>query len=280
MQHVAIMGAGELGGALAHVLARRDAVSDICLIDESGRVAAGKALDITQAAPIEAFATRLTGSADLSSAGGAAIVVIADRAGGAEWQGEDGLALVRRLVQMAPGAIFVCAGATGRELIERGVREAHVPRARLFGSAPEALVAAVRALVALETNGAPGDVALSLVGIPPTHIVLPWADATIGGFGATRVIDEPRRRRITARLPALWPPGPYALASAAAKIIEAAIGRSRALATCFVAPDDRAGTRTRTAALPVRLGASGIEAVVLPSLGVHDRVALDNAMLL
>ena len=280
MQRVAIIGAGELGGALAHVLARRDAVDEICLIDQSGGVAAGKALDITQAAPIEEFATRLTGSADPSSAGGAAIVVVADRVTGGEWQGEDGLALLKRLVQMAPDAILLCAGASQRELVERGVREAHVPRSRLFGSAPEALAAAARAFVALEANASPSDVALSLLGVPPAHIVVPWDDAAIGGFGATRVLDEPARRRISARLPALWPPGPYALASAAAKIIEAAIGRSRALATCFVAPDDSAGRRVRTAALPVRLGAAGIEAVVLPSLGAHDRVALDNAMLL
>src|SRR5262245_3871780 len=48
MQEVAIVGAGELGGAVAHVLARRDAVRSIVLADESGRVAAGKALDIAQ----------------------------------------------------------------------------------------------------------------------------------------------------------------------------------------------------------------------------------------
>ena len=241
-------------------------------------MAAGKALDITQAAPIERFATRITGSTDISSASGAAVVVIADRTRRREWQGEDALALVRRLVQMAPGAILLCAGASQRELVERGVREARVPRSRLFGSAPEALAAAARAIVAIETRGSPRDVALSLLGVPPTHIVVPWDEVTIGGFGAVRVLDEPSRRRIAARLPALWPPGPYALASAAAKTIEVVLGRSRGLATCFVAPDDSAGRRTRAAALPVRLGAAGIEAVALPALSAHDRVALDNAM--
>ena len=32
--------------------------------------------------------------------------------------------------------------------------------------------------------------------------------------------------------------------------------------------------------MPVRIGPSGIERVVLPSLTVHDRVAFDNATLL
>src|SRR5471032_2860386 len=116
MVAVAIIGAGELGGALAHVLARRDTAGEIRLVDESGRVAAGKALDIAQSAPVEMFATQVSGSADISTAAGAAIVVIADRMSGGEWNGEDGLMLVRRLTQMASGAILLCAGASQREL--------------------------------------------------------------------------------------------------------------------------------------------------------------------
>lgn len=280
MQAVAIIGAGELGGALAHVLARRDAVGAIRLIDESGHVAAGKALDIAQAGAVESFATQMSGSTDISTAAGAAIVVIADRVGGGEWNSDDGLMLLKRLIQMASGAILLCAGASQRELVERGVRELGIHRARLFGSAPEALVAAARAIVALEMRGSPRDVALALIGVPPSQIVLPWDDATIGGFAAVRVLDEPSRRRIDARLPALWPPGAYALASAASKVIEAIAGRSRQRAVCFVGPDDGEGRGTRAAALPVRLGPGGIASVVLPSLNVHDRVALDNAMLL
>jgi malate dehydrogenase len=280
MDEVVIIGAGELGGALAHALARRDIARAIRLVDETGRVAAGKALDIAQAAPIERFATELSGSADVSAAAGAAIVVLADRVGKGEWQGEDGLMLLKRLAHIAAGAVVICAGSSQRELVERGVRELHMTRARLLGSAPEALAAAARAIVALETNGSPGDVALTVLGVPPAQMVIPWDDATIGGFSAARVLDEPSRRRIAARLRALWPPGPYALAIATVKTIDAIIGRSRQLLSCFVAADTSAGTRQRTAALPVRLGPSGIEDVVLPGLSVHDRVALDNAILL
>ena len=280
MRDVAIIGAGDLGGAVAHVLARRGVAGEIRLIDETGRVAAGKALDIAQAASIEEFATRLSGSTDVSTASGAAVLVVADRFGGNEWQGEDGLMLLKRIVEIAAGGVILCAGASQRELIERGVRELHVRRERLFGSAPEALAAAARAIVAIETDGSPRDVALAVLGVPPSHIVIPWEDATIGGFALTRVLDEPSRRRIGARIAALWPPGPYALAWAAAKVIDALSGRSRGSVACFVAPDDWAGTRTRAAALPVRLEPGGILAVLQPSLSVHERVALDNAMLL
>jgi malate dehydrogenase len=283
MQHVAIIGAGELGGAVAHVLARRDLVRSITLIDDSGRVASGKALDIAQAAPVEGFATQLSGSSDVSMAAGAAIVILADRAdrnAGGEWQGEEGVLLLKRLTQTASGAVILCAGAAQRELVDRGVRELHMRRERVFGSAPEALAGGARAMVALALNASPRDVALSILGVPPAQTVIPWEDATIAGFALTRLVTEPTRRRLAARVTALWPPGPHALASAATMVVEAMAGRSRRIASCFVAPDTSAGTRTRTAAQPVRLGSAGIVDIVLPSLSVVERIALDNAMML
>ncbi|MBI3401693.1 MAG: hypothetical protein HY048_09760 [Acidobacteria bacterium] len=292
MQSAAIIGAGELGGAIAHVLARRGGVRSIVLIDETGRVAAGKALDIAQTAPGEQFSTDLSGSTDISAAGGAAVVILADRAGAPGnpgnpgspgsnvWQGDEGLLMLRRVAQMAPGAVILCAGASQRELVDRGVRELHLSRTRVFGSAPEAFANGARALAALAVNGSPRDVALSVLGVPPAHLVIPWESATAAGRSLSRALDEPARRQLAARIAAMWPPGPHALASAATAVIESMAGRSLRLASCFVAPDTSAGTRTKTAALPVRLGQAGIVEVILPSLSVAEQVALDNAMML
>lgn len=280
MREVAIIGAGELGGALAHVLARRNVVRLVRLIDEKGRVAEGKALDIAEAAPIEGFSTELTGSTDIAAAAGASIVVVADRAGGGEWQGEDGVRLLGQLRRSTSAALIVCAGATQRDLVERGVLELHVPRAQILGSAPEALAAGARALVALEHDASPRDVALAVLGVPPAQIVVSWQDATLAGMALTRLSTEPSLRRLTARITALWPPGPYALATGAVKVIETMLGRSRRLACCFVGPDDSRGLRTRAAALPVRLGEAGLVEVVLPELSNAERVALDNAIAL
>src|SRR5258706_6767777 len=73
MREVAIVGAGELGRVVAHVLARRDVVSSLVLVDESGRVAAVNALDIAQAAPVEGFATQLAGTTEIATVGGCAV---------------------------------------------------------------------------------------------------------------------------------------------------------------------------------------------------------------
>ncbi len=278
MREVAIIGAGELGGALAHLLARRDTVRRVTLLDEHGSVAVGKALDIAQAAPVEGFATELSGSADIATGAGADLVVLAERASGGEWAAEDGLQLLRRVAASSPTAVIVCAGSQPCNLIDRGVRELKIRRERLVGTAPEALAAAARALVAVAANASPRDVSLTIVGVPPHHAVVAWEDATIGGAALSRLLDEPARRRIVGQVASLWPPGPHALAAAAVKAIDAIAGRGRQRVSCFVGPDTTLGTRTRTAALPVRFDQAGIADVLMPSLSVVERVALENAM--
>lgn len=280
MIDVAIVGAGELGGLIASLVASRDIARTVHLVDDAGQVAAGKALDIMQAGSITSCATQVTGGTDVTMTAGAAVTVLADRAAGGEWQTEEGLLLLKRLAFGANGRLVLCAGAGQRELVERGVREAGFSRMRLFGTAPEALASALRAMVALEAHGSPRDVALTVLGVPPKHVVIPWGDATIGGISATRVLDEPARRRLAALAGPLWPPGPQALATAAAKALTAVLGGSRQRVSAFVAPDDSQGRRARAAALPVRLDAGGISRVELPPLSSRDQVDLDNAMTL
>ncbi len=296
MSSIAIIGAGPLGGELAFLLARRDVARQIRLVDDEGQIAAGKALDIQQAAPIVGFAAGVKGSTDIFTAAGTDLIVIADRPGGTEWQGEEGLALMRQVVQLGGhrsslvgarpdnadrhGSVVLCSGASHADLVERSVRELGIARTRILGSAPEALAAGARALVALEAGCSPSDVALTVVGLPPRQSVIVWDDATIAGYAALSALDDDARRRVTALVDRLWPPGPLTLAAAAMKAAQAILGQTRSLLAAFVAPDDSYGRRARTVALPVRLGPSGIAQVEHPHLSVRDRVALDASMLL
>ena len=278
MMDVAIIGAGELGGSLAHVLARREIVRRIQLIDPSGQIAAGKALDIMQTGPIEGFTTPVAGSTDLSRVAGCALVIVADP--GTPQADTDPLLVLTQLKRLAARAVVLCAGVDGRMLVERGVRELQYSRETLIGSAPEALASAIRAVVALQVNGSVRDVVLTVMGTPPANAFVSWEDASIGGCAATRVLDEPTLRKLTSQIPPLWPPGPHALAHSAAEAVAAICGVSRRAVSCFVAPDDSLGQRARVVALPVRLCASGVESLAMPPLSGAAKTALDNAMLL
>ena len=67
MREVAIVGAGELGGLVAHALVRWRAADLVRLIDENGRVAEGKASTSIRPLQLKDFPAVLAGSTDRSS---------------------------------------------------------------------------------------------------------------------------------------------------------------------------------------------------------------------
>ena len=277
MRSVVIVGAGELGGALARQVGAADVVGRVVLVDHARTVAEGKALDITQAAAIDGYSTVLRGTNDESAALGADAIVIADGADSREWQGDDAVALVRRLSHLNETAILLCAGAGQMDLVERGVGDLGIPRQRLLGSAPEALRAAIVSMTALEADCSPTEISLVVVGRPPTQIIVPWDDASIGGRRAVDVLSPPAITRLDGRLRRLWPPGPLTLASAATRVIAAAATRGRGGLSAFVAITREEGDRGHVAMLPVMVGPGGLSRVLMPTLSARDRVRFDTA---
>lgn len=280
MATVCIIGAGELGGAVAHALARDERIARIVLIDAAAAVAAGKALDIQQSGAIEGFHTRLSGTDDETRAIGCSVCVLADRSGrpDAEWQGDAALALLTRVAGHLDRAPIVCAGAAQAPLLAAAVREAGISRERLIGSSPEAFAAAVTAIVAMEARCAAAEVKLAVVGAPPDGFVVPWSEATIGGYALERVLTPVQLARIEARLPRLWPPGPFTLGLAAARIVEAIITSSRRAFSVLSVLGGELGVRGRPGALPAILSPAGIAHLRVPTLNTRERVQLETAL--
>jgi malate dehydrogenase len=271
---IAIIGAGPLGGALAHKLAGRGRVAEVRLIDVEARVAEGKALDIRQASPVEGFSTVVSSAGVLAAVAGASVIVLADQANGqGEHGGEGGLALVRQLRALETAAPLVCAGALQRELIARAVTELRVEPSRIMGSAPGALESALRALAGLALDASGVEISLRVVGVPPKSAVVAWEAATAFGQPLAAAMPPHQIAGLSARIGGLWPPGPYALASAAARVAEAIVNGSRRRHTCFVSLG-----RSRVAAMPVDLGPEGVRRVVEPALTRQERTQLDNAL--
>jgi malate dehydrogenase len=281
MSLVAILGAGEIGGAAAQALASRARVDIVRLIDEKPDVAAGKALDLRQAGPIEGFDTRVEGATDFAAAAGASAIVLADPVmTGTEWSGESGLALIRRLDKLGylQQSVVICAGAGQRTLMQQAFDELGLSRRHLIGSAPEALAATARALVAIEARAASSQVALTVIGRPPDRMVVPWSEASIGGHSIAALLSASQLHQLERRLQGLWPPGSNALGSAAALFCEAVAAGSRRIFSAFVSLDRDNGTKAPVRAWPVSVGPGGLERATTPSLTGRDRVVIDEVL--
>ena len=277
MGFIAIAGCGALGGALAHKLAGRDRVAEIRLIDPEGRIAQGKALDILQSSPVERFSTRITSADAWTAAAGADVVVVADDGPSSqELSGESGLAILRQIAGVAGSAPILFAGAAQRELMARTSVELKVPRRRLLGSAPLALESAMRAMAGVLLDGSGVDVMLRIVGVPPNAAVVAWEEAAAFGLPLSSQLAAHQIAMLNSKIRGLWPPGPYALASAASRVAEGLLGRSRRRFSCFV-PLERGPVRDSVVAMPVELGPEGVRRVLEPSLTRQEQTLLENA---
>ena len=274
MPFIAIIGAGPVGSALAHKLAGRSRVREIRLIDPEVNVARGKALDILQSGPVENFSATVQAADSLHAAAGADAVVIADPASGqGEHTGESALGIVRQLRDAGIRAPLVFAGASQRDVLARAISELRIPSPLVIGSAPLALESAVRAICGVIADRSPVEISLAVAGVPPKHAVIGWEEAAISGQPLTSVLGPHEIASVSARIPGLWPPGPYALGSAGARVVEALCEGSRRRYSCFV----DAG-RGRIVAMPVELERGGVKRVLQPALSRLEQTVLENSL--
>ena len=72
---IALIGAGNIGGTLAHLAAIKE-LGDIVLFDVVEGVPQGKALDLSQCGPVEGFDAKIIGSNDYADIKGADVIIV------------------------------------------------------------------------------------------------------------------------------------------------------------------------------------------------------------
>jgi malate dehydrogenase len=72
---IALIGAGNIGGTLAHLAAKKE-LGDVVLFDIAEGVPQGKALDLSQCGPIEGFDAKITGTNDYADIAGADVIIV------------------------------------------------------------------------------------------------------------------------------------------------------------------------------------------------------------
>lgn len=236
MPFVAILGAGPLGGALAYALASRGRFDEVRLIDPEKTLAAGKALDILQAGPVDGSSTRVTGGASMEEASGAWVAILADPIDPAP------LTHLAALHRQSPGALIVCADAGHGVVMSRAVATGAVAPDRLLGAAPFAVASAARALIALDVDLSPSLIQVGVnAGSTPGTCVIDWSRTAVEGIAADTALPRERQRRLEQRLAAVLPAGPLTLATAAATLAEAAWFGARPAFPCWWVTDGGAG---------------------------------------
>src|SRR3989338_7976706 len=172
LPHVAVVGAGQVGATTAHLLALKG-LAQITLIDVVDGLAQGKALDMTQSAPIERLGVSVKGTTDFAALAGSRIIIIT--AGLARKPGmsrDDLLAananivgpIAERAASAAPEAILLVVTNPLDLMVALALQRSGFPRQRVMGMAGVLDSARLRAFVALRLGVPPSSVEAMVLG--------------------------------------------------------------------------------------------------------------------
>ena len=76
MKKISLIGAGQIGGTLAHLIGIKELVDEVILFDVASGIAKGKALDIAQSSSVDGFNVRLSGTDDYKDIKDSDVIII------------------------------------------------------------------------------------------------------------------------------------------------------------------------------------------------------------
>ena len=76
MSKISLIGAGQIGGTLAHLIGIKELVSEVVLFDVAKGIAKGKALDIAQSSSVDGFNVKFSGTDDYKDIKDSDVVII------------------------------------------------------------------------------------------------------------------------------------------------------------------------------------------------------------
>lgn len=294
MSKVTVIGAGNVGSTVANVLAHRDFLNEIVVLDIKEGTAEGKSLDTWQQAPIDNYSTRVVGCTnDYAKTADSDVVVITSGLPRKPGMSRDDLISVNagivktvteQVIKYSPNAIIIVVSNPLDVMTYCAYLTAKVDSHRVFGMAGILDTARYRAFLATELNCSPKDIqAILMGGHGDTMVPLPRY-TTVSGIPVTELISEEKLNAIVQRTKVgggeivnlLGTSAWYAPGAAAAQMVEAIIKNENRIFPVCALLNGEYGLHNIYLGVPVKLGKNGIEQIIELQLN-NDEKALLNA---
>ena len=294
MSKVTVVGAGNVGATVANVLAHKDLVEEVVLLDIKGDMAKGKALDSWQQAPIDYYSTSLRGSDDYADTAGSDVVVITAGIPRKPGMSRDDLIstnakivdmVTRSILEHTPNPIIIVVSNPLDVMTYAAYKAAGLPSTRVFGMAGILDTARYRAFLATALDVSPKDIqAMLLGGHGDTMVPLPRY-TTVAGIPVTDMIGEEELTAIVERTKkgggelvklmgtSAW----YAPGAAAAQMVEAILKNEKRIFPCCALLEGQYGLSDIFLGVPVKLGRNGIEEVMELNLNEDEMELMNNS---
>lgn len=279
MSKVTVVGAGNVGATCANVLAHKDVVKEIVLLDLKGDLARGKALDSWQQAPIDYYSTSLIGTEDYKETAGSDIVVVTAGIPRKPGMSRDDListnakivtSVTKSIMEHSDNPIIIIVSNPLDVMTYAAFGAAGLDSSRVFGMAGILDTARYRAFLATALKVSPKDIqAVLMGGHGDTMVPLPRY-TTVAGIPVTELIDEESLNAIVERTKkgggelvklmgtSAW----YAPGAAAAQMVETIVRDEDRIFPCCARLDGQYGLSGMFLGVPVKLGKTGIKEVI------------------
>jgi len=291
---VTVIGAGNVGATAAQRLAEKE-LCDVVLIDIVEGIPQGKALDLTEAAPIEKHDARLQGANGYEESADSDIVIITAGIPRKPGMSRDDListnagimkSVTKAVAALSPEAVLIIVSNPLDAMCHVAYEASQFPKSRVIGMAGVLASARFRAFIAMELDVSVENThAFVLGGHGDTMVPLPRY-STVAGIPITELMPKERIDALVdrtanggAEIVALLKTGSayYAPASAAVEMAESILKDKKKVLPCAAYLEGEYGFNDLFIGVPVKLGKGGVEDIVEIELTEQEKAALKKS---
>ncbi|MBI3551633.1 MAG: malate dehydrogenase [Elusimicrobia bacterium] len=290
---ITVVGAGFVGATLAQRLAEME-LGDVVVVDipATEQMPAGKALDITESAPIYGYDCKITGTTSYEASAGSDVVIITAGIPRKPGMSRDDLlntnakivsSVTENIAKTSPNAILIIVSNPLDAMCLVALRTSKFPKHRVLGMAGVLDSARMRSFIAEALEVSMENVhAMVLGGHGDTMVPLPRF-STVAGIPITELLSKEKISAINQRtrdggaeIVKLLKTGSayYAPSASAAEMVEAILKDKKKILPCAVYLEGEYGVDGVFVGVPCKLGARGLEQIVQLNLTVDERAEL------
>ena len=291
MTKISLIGAGQIGGTLAHLIGTKELVNEVVLFDVASGIAKGKALDIAQSSSVDGFNVKFSGTDDYKDIRDSDVIIITAGVPRKPGMSRDdllgiNLKIIKQVAegikQNAPNAFVICITNPLDVMVMAFQKFSGLPSNKVVGMAGILDSSRFKLFLSLELNVAVKDIEAMVMGghgdtmVPMPRFTKvsgrPLLDLVKEGKITQERLEEinQRTRDGGAEIVKFLENGSafYAPAASGVQMAEAYLNDQKKLLPCAVQLNGEYSVSNVYAGVPVIIGKGGVEKI--------EEVSLDN----
>ena len=297
---ITLIGAGQIGGTLAHLIALKD-LADVVLFDVAAGIAKGKALDIAQSSPVDGFNINLSGTDDYEDTKNSDVIIITAGVPRKPGMTRDDLLginlkiikqVAKEIKKTSPNAFVICITNPLDVIVMALQKYSGLPKNKVVGMAgildssrfiyflSRELKVSVNKIKSFVLGGH-GDSMVAMLGatlIEGKKITDLVNEGKISKEKLDQIVD--RTKKGGAEIVKFLEKGSafYAPAASGIEMAECYLKDLKKQLPCAVYLDGEYGTKGIYAGVPVIIGSKGVEKVIELDLSAEEKDNFDNSI--